>query len=183
MSGALVDDRSFVSDVVNRDDSVNAFTLNNLLLNDWLSNVMDMMVNILVNFFAEVDNSAFLAAVDFSVLVLSSKTLEKRAVFSGGRVTFVDFGDWNSVGVVNFILDLSVEDRLDVMLNVVDMSVYFSLAFNFFNFNVTVISMNNMVQVLVIMGDIVSSWVELGSDAVVMTSSVIKVRSTSGGSP
>jgi len=46
-----VDDRGFVGGVVNRDDSVNAVTVNNFLFNDWLGNVVDVVVNVLVNLF------------------------------------------------------------------------------------------------------------------------------------
>lgn len=167
---------------MNRDDGVDTFAFNDFLLDDRLGNMVDVMVNILVNPFAKVDDGAFLSAVNFRVLVLGSKTLEERSVFSGRGVTLVDFGDWNSVGVVNFILDLLVNNRLDVMLDVVNMSVNFSLSLDFLNLDMTVIGMDDVVQMLVVMSDVLSSWVELGSDAVIVTSGVVEVRSTGGGS-
>lgn len=83
MSGRLVDDGCFVSGLMNRDDSVNSVSVDNLLLNDWLSDVVNVMLNIFVNALAEVNNSAFLGSVLFRVLVLRSETLEKTTVFLG----------------------------------------------------------------------------------------------------
>ena len=75
-----------------------------------------------------------------SVLVLGSKTSKELAVFIGRRVVFPDFSDWDSVGVVNFIADLFVNDGLDVVLNVVNVSVNVLLAFDFLDFNGSVVN-------------------------------------------
>ena len=42
--------------VVNGDDGVDAVTVNNFLFNDWLGNVVNVVLNVLVNLFAKVDN-------------------------------------------------------------------------------------------------------------------------------
>ena len=47
VSGRLVDDRCFVSDVVHWDDGVDAVTFDDLLLNDWLSNVAACQVSLI----------------------------------------------------------------------------------------------------------------------------------------
>lgn len=67
-----MDNRCFMGGVVDWDDSVDAMTVYNLLLNDGLSNVMNVVVNVLVDFLAKVNNGAFLAAVNFRVFMLGS---------------------------------------------------------------------------------------------------------------
>jgi len=175
VGGRLVNDRCFVSGVVNWDDGVNAVTVNDFLFNDWLGNVVNVVLNVLVNLFAKVDNGALLATVGLSVLVLGSKTSKELAVFIGRRVVFPDFSDWDSVGVVNFIADLLVNDRLDVVLNVVNVSVNILLAFDFLDFNGSVVNVADVVQVLVVVSDVGSGRVEFGANRVVVTGSVVKV--------
>jgi len=175
VGGRLVDDRCFVSGVVNWDDGVDAVTVNNFLFNDWLGNVVNVVLNVLVNLFAKVDNGALLATVGLSVLVLGSKTSKELAVFIGRRVVFPDFSDWDSVGVVNFIADLFVNDGLDVVLNVVNVSVNVLLAFDFLDFNGSVVNVADVVQVLVVVSNVGSGRVEFGANRVVVTGSVVKV--------
>jgi len=100
--------------------------------------------------------------------------LEELAILSSGRVTLLDFSNWNGVGVVNFILDLSVKNGLDVVLNVVNMLVNIANTFNFFDFNVTVVSVDNVLQMLVVVSYIWCGGVELGSDRVVMSNGVVE---------
>jgi len=175
VGGRLVNDRCFVSGVVNWDDGVDAVTVNNFLFNDWLGNVVNVVLNVLVNLFAKVDNGALLATVGLSVLVLGSKTSKELAVFIGRRVVFPDFSDWDSVGVVNFIADLFVNDGLDVVLNVVNVSVNVLLAFDFLDFNGSVVNVADVVQVLVVVSNVGSGRVEFGANRVVVTGSVVKV--------
>jgi len=175
VGGRLVNDRCFVSSVVNRDDGVNAVTVNDFLFNDWLGNVVNVVLNVLVNLFAKVDNGALLATVGLSVLVLGSKTSKELAVFIGRRVVFPDFSDWDSVGVVNFIADLFVNDGLNVVLNVVNVSVNVLLAFDFLDFNGSVVNVADVVQVLVVVSNVGSGRVEFGANRVVVTGSVVKV--------
>jgi len=175
VGGRLVNDRCFVSGVVNWDDGVDAVTVNDFLFNDWLGNVVNVVLNVLVNLFAKVDNGALLATVGLSVLVLGSKTSKELAVFIGRRVVFPDFSDWDSVGVVNFIADLFVNDGLDVVLNVVNVSVNVLLAFDFLDFNGSVVNVADVVQVLVVVSNVGSGRVEFGANRVVVTGSVVKV--------
>jgi len=175
VGGRLVNDRCFVSGVVNWDDGVDAVTVNDFLFNDWLGNVVNVVLNVLVNLFAKVDNGALLATVGLSVLVLGSKTSKELAVFIGRRVVFPDFSDWDSVGVVNFIADLFVNDGLDVVLNVVNVSVHVLLAFDFLDFNGSVVNVADVVQVLVVVSNVGSGRVEFGANRVVVTGSVVKV--------
>ena len=42
--------------MVNWDDGVDTVTVNDFLLNDWLGNVVNVVLNVLVNLFAKVDN-------------------------------------------------------------------------------------------------------------------------------
>jgi len=175
VGGRLVNNRCFVGGVVNRDDGVDAVTVNDFLFNDWLGNVVNVVLNVLVNLFAKVDNGALLATVGLSVLVLGSKTSKELAVFIGGRVVFPDFSDWDSVGVVNFIADLFVNDGLDVVLNVVNVSVNVLLAFDFLDFNGSVVNVADVVQVLVVVSNVGSGRVEFGANRVVVTGSVVKV--------
>jgi len=181
MGGRLVNNRCFVSGVVNWDDGVDAVTVNDFLFNDWLGNVVNVVLNVLVNLFAKVDNGALLATVGLSVLVLGSKTSKELAVFIGRRVVFPDFSDWDSVGVVNFIADLFVNDGLDVVLNVVNVSVNVLLAFDFLDFNGSVVNVADVVQVLVVVSNVGSGRVEFGANRVVVTGSVVKVRGTRAG--
>jgi len=181
VGGRLVNDRCFVSGVVNWDDGVDAVTVNDFLFNDWLGNVVNVVLNVLVNLFAKVDNGALLATVGLSVLVLGSKTSKELAVFIGRRVVFPDFSDWDSVGVVNFIADLFVNDGLDVVLNVVNVSVNVLLAFDFLDFNGSVVNVADVVQVLVVVSNVGSGRVEFGANRVVVTGSVVKVRRARAG--
>lgn len=107
--------------------------------------------------------------------MLGSKTSKELAVFIGRRVVFPDFSDWDSVGVVNFIADLFVNDGLDVVLNVVNVSVNVLLAFDFLDFNGSVVNVADVVQVLVVVGNVGSGRVEFGANRVVVTGSVVKV--------
>jgi len=100
--------------------------------------------------------------------------LEELAILSSGRVTLLDFSNWNGVGVVNFILDLSVKNGLDVVLNVVNMLVDIANTFNFLNFNVTVVSVYDVLQMLVVVSYIWCGRVEFGSDRVVMSNGVVE---------
>jgi len=175
VGGRLVNDRCFVSGVVNWDDGVDAVTVNDFLFNDWLGNVVNVVLNVLVNLFAKVDNGALLATVGLSVLVLGSKTSKELAVFIGRRVVFPDFSDGDSVGVVNFIADLFVNDGLDMVLNVVNVSVNVLLAFDFLDFNGSVVNVADVVQVLVVVSNVGSGRVEFGANRVVVTGSVVKV--------
>jgi len=175
VGGRLVNDRCFVSGMVNWDDGVDAVTVNDFLFDDWLGNVVNVVLNVLVNLFAKVDNGALLATVGLSVLVLGSKTSKELAVFIGRRVVFPDFSDWDSVGVVNFIADLFVNDRLNVVLNVVNVSVNVLLAFDFLDFNGSVVNVADVVQVLVVVSNVGSGRVEFGANRVVVTGSVVKV--------
>jgi len=175
VGGRLVNDRCFVGGVVNWDDGVDAVTVNDFLFDDWLGNVVNVVLNVLVNLFAKVDNGALLATVGLSVLVLGSKTSKELAVFIGRRVVFPDFSDWDSVGVVNFIADLFVNDGLDVVLNVVNVSVNVLLAFDFLDFNGSVVNVADVVQVLVVVSNVGSGRVEFGANRVVVTGSVVKV--------
>jgi len=52
VSGRLVNDRCFVGGVVNGDDGVDAVTVNNFLFDDWLSDVVNVVLNVLVDLFA-----------------------------------------------------------------------------------------------------------------------------------
>jgi len=160
VSRRFVDDRCLVGGVVNGDDGVNAVTVNNFLFNDWLGDVVNVVLNVLVDLFAKVDNSALLSTVAFSVLVLRSKTSEKLAVLVSGSVVLPDFSDGNGVGVVNFVANLLVNDGLDVVLNVVNVSVDVTLAFDFFDFDSAVVNVADVVQVLVVVSDVSTGWVE-----------------------
>lgn len=90
------------------DNGVDAVALNNFLLNDRLGDVMDMVVNILVNALAKVNNGPFFAAVYFGVLVLSSERSEECNIFGGGSVLLVDLGRGNQIFVDFFGKDLFV---------------------------------------------------------------------------
>lgn len=46
------DKLTFVGSVVNGDDGVNAVTVNDFLFNDWLSDVVNVVLNVLVDLFA-----------------------------------------------------------------------------------------------------------------------------------
>jgi len=89
-------------------------------------------------------------------------------------------GDGNNVLSDLFGSDLLVDDRLNVVLNVVNMSVNFTLAFDFFNLDVTVVSVNDVVQVLVIMSDVLGCRIKFGANGVVVAFGVVKMRSSSG---
>jgi len=114
--------------------------------------------------------------------MLGGKTLEELAVLSGRGVTFLDFSYWNSVFVENFRLYLLVNDRLDMVLNVVNMSVNIANTFNFFYLDVAVVLVNNVLQMLVVVSDVFCGRVKLGSDGVIVTSGVVEARNASGGS-
>jgi len=52
VGGRLVNNRCLVSGVVNWDDGVDAVTVNDFLFNDWLGDVVNVVLNVLVNLFA-----------------------------------------------------------------------------------------------------------------------------------
>lgn len=180
MSRRLVDDRCFVGSVVNRDHGVNAVTVNNFLFDDWLSHVVYVVVNVFVYFLTKVDNGAFLSSVYFFIAMLGGKTLEELTVFGSGRVTFLDLGNWDSVFVENFRLDLLVNDWLNMMLYVVNVLVNIADTFDFFDFDMTMILVHNMLQMLVVMSDVRCGRVEFGGDRVVVTGSVVETRNSRG---
>jgi len=70
--------------------------------------------------------------------------LEELAILSSGRVTFLDFSDWNGVGVVNFILNNFVDDWLNMMLNVVNVSIDFTFSENFFSLDMSNITVSDV---------------------------------------
>jgi len=77
-----VDDGGFVRLLVNGNDGVDSFTLNDLLFDDWLSDVVNMVVNVFVNLLAKIDNSAFLFAVSLGIAVLRGQASKKSLVFA-----------------------------------------------------------------------------------------------------
>ena len=51
---------------------MNTVSLYNLLLNDRLSNMVNVVVNVLGDSFSQINNGAFLGSVRFSIVMLSS---------------------------------------------------------------------------------------------------------------
>jgi len=60
VNGALMDDRSFVNGVNQRNSGVDAMTLVDLLLNDWLRHMVNVVVSDGVDRFSEIDDGALL---------------------------------------------------------------------------------------------------------------------------
>merc|ERR1719487_709250 len=114
----LVNDRSLVDLLVNRDGGLDAVVLVHVTLNDVLDNVL-----------ALVDNDTLTLAL--GELVAGGVERGELGLVVGGRnVLLLDLG-----GGDNLLLDvlgavLGVEDRLDVVLDVVDVTVDFTLALN-----------------------------------------------------
>merc|ERR1719487_562806 len=125
----LVNDRSLVDLLVNRDGGLDAVVLVHVTLNDRLDDVVNMVVVVLDNVLALVDNDTLTLAL--GELVAGGVERGELGLVVGGRnVLLLDLG-----GGDNLLLDvlgavLGVEDRLDVVLDVVDVTVDFTLALN-----------------------------------------------------
>jgi len=98
---------------------VDALVLVDVAVDLGLDDVVDVVVRVLVNLLALVDNDLLLAEV--TDLVVAGRERGELGLVLGGRdVTLLDLGRLNDVLALLLGLVLGVEDRLDVVLDVVD---------------------------------------------------------------
>lgn len=172
MVRALVNDRSFVNGMRKRNSGVDAVLVVNFLFNNGLSDMVNVVVGDLVDLFAQIDNGALLWQMLLFVAVLFAERVEELDIFFGVGVLFVNVGHWDLVVMVDFILDLSVHNGLNMMLQMMNMSVVFTLSLHLFDFLVTVSSMGDGLEMLVIVLSVFAGRVELVVSSVVVTERV-----------
>lgn len=149
VSDRLVNDRSFVSFLLDRNDSVSTVVFVGVALNDGLDEVVNVVRGVGVNLFSLVDDG--LLGRTFATLIsVSVQRCEHVLVLIGSNVTFLDFGFGVNLLVVFFGTVLSVENRLNVVLNMVNVTVNLALTLNFLNFVTLVSFVSDRSQVLVV---------------------------------
>lgn len=149
VSDRLVNDRSFVSFLLDRNDSVSTVVFVGVALNDGLDEVVNVVRGVGVNLFSLVDDG-FLGRTFATLISVSVQRCEHVLVLIGSNVTFLDFGFGVNLLVVFFGTVLSVENRLNVVLNMVNVTVNLALTLNFLNFVTLVSFVSDRSQVLVV---------------------------------
>jgi len=151
----LVNDRCFVSFLMNGDDSVGLVVLMGIPLDDGLNQMMNVMRSVGVNLLSLVDDDLLGRSLGTGVLG-SVQRSEHSLVLIGSNVTFFDVGYRNDLLVMLFLLVLSVQNGLSVVLDVVDVSVNLALTLDLLNFMSLMSLMGNGSQVLVIVSSFLS---------------------------
>jgi len=122
-------------------------------LDHGLNQMMNVMRSVCVNLFSLVDDDLLGRSLGTSVLGGVQRS-EHVLVLIGSNVTFLNVRDWYNFLVVLFLLVLSVQYRLGVVLDVVNVSVYLSLTFDLLNFMSLMSLVGNGSQVLVIVSSL-----------------------------
>jgi len=148
----LVDDGCLVSGVLHRDFGVDCLVVVSVALDDGLHDVVDMVGHILVNGFSTVDDRSVGAANSLGVAVLG--TVARQEVLVGGCVDVGLFDVRDRVGVLGvFAVGMvSVQDGLDVVLDVVHMAVMLPYSLDLFGLVSVVRLFGHSCEVLVVMG-------------------------------
>lgn len=149
VSNRLVDDRSLVGLLVDGNNSVGPVVLVGVALDDRLNEVVNVVRSVGVDLLALV-NDGLLGRTLATLIALSVQRSEHSLIFIGGNMTLLDVGFRVDLLVVLFLRVLSVENGLDVVLNVVNVSVNFALTFNFLNLVTLVGLVGNGSKVLVV---------------------------------
>lgn len=97
---------------------------------------------------------------------------ELDVLFSVG-VLLRDVGDWDRVVMVNFVFDMSVLDRLHMMLQVMNMTVMVSFTLDLFNLLMTMSGMSHSLEMLVIVRGVLASGVKLVVSSIIMAKCVM----------
>lgn len=144
----LVHNGCLVGDKVSGDGGVDAVVLVRVVLDDGLHNVVDVVVDVLLDDFATVNNLAVDGCLGVLVLVLAGNRGEQSCVLVGRGVSLVDTGDGVDllVGLLGSVL--RVEDWLSVVLNVVDVTVVLLLASHLLNLVALVNAVGDGAEVL-----------------------------------
>lgn len=77
---------------------------------------------------------------------------------------FLNLSYWHLVGVVNFILNNFVDDWLNVMLNVVNVSIDFTFSENFFSLDMSNITVSDVIKMFVVVSSVCCGRIKLGSN-------------------
>lgn len=169
----LVNDRGLLDRLVDGDRGVDGVVLMRIALDDGLHDVVNVVVMRLGHFLALVDNLLLVDAPDDLVVVLVQAGKES-AVFVRVDVLLANVGLGDKVGLVNGFTVTLVEDRLNVVLNVMVVFVDELLADNLLDFVVVDALPDDGCEMLVIMGSIgIGLRVQLG---------VVLMRGICGGS-
>lgn len=154
MRSRVMDDGRAVQDVRGGDGGVDAVVLVGVLLDDRLDHVVDVVVNGLVDLLSLVHNDMVNTGVLNLVLVATSDGSEELSVLVRVGVLLTHFGGGYDTGVVLLGLVLSVNDRLDVVLDVVLVAVQVALTLDFLNLVALTGLVGDMLQVLHILVDV-----------------------------
>lgn len=133
--GRLVNDGGLVQDVVSRNDRLNSVVLVSVVADEGNNDVVDVVVNTLVDNFTLVNDLVLIETRPDLILVAvtSSNRIQQLSILVGRRVLLVDSSDWMRLLVNLLSRVLLVLDGLVVDLNVVRVSLQFSLSLDFFN--------------------------------------------------
>lgn len=148
MNGGLVNDGSLVSLLARGNDGVDAVLLDRLSLDDGLDDVMEVVVGVLIDMSTHVDDLPLFSAVLNSILVLPDLGLEELSVLGLARVLLVDVSHRNDLLVVHFGAFFDVVDGLDVVLDVMNMTVLILLTKDLLGLDVADVVVDNMFELV-----------------------------------
>lgn len=145
----LVNDGSFVSDVLDGNDGLNRLVIVNIALDDRLNDVVDMVGLRLVDDLSLVDDVSSLLAAVADLVLVDVETLESLSVAARVDVLLVNLSGSDDV-LCGRVAAFLVDDGLDVMLNMVHVSIQVALAANLLGFVLVNRFLGNRSEVLVI---------------------------------
>lgn len=131
--GRLVDDGSLVNLMVDGDGSVLADVLVSVTLNHGLNHVVNVVRGVLKDTLTTVNNGLLLASIG-NRIAGGVQSSELGLVLVRRDVVLPDVGNRDSLLVVLLRSVLGVENRLSVVLDVVDVTVNLALALNLLDF-------------------------------------------------
>jgi len=134
-----------------------------------LDNVMNVVVQVLVNNLTLVDNCPFFLSLSNLVMVLV-ESCEKFLILWRVGVLLTNFRDGDLFVVVNGVAMLLIQNRLNMVLDVVDMAIVFTLADNFLRLVLVYSLLSDSSYMLVVVSRLGSSHLSMLLDVVLMGS-------------
>lgn len=159
--GRLVDDGCLVNDDVGGDGRLNTVVLVRVLLNDGLDDVVDVVVDVLLDTLTLVDDLAMDGCLSILVPVLTSNRGEQSGVLIGRGMSLMHLGHGMNLRVNLLSRVFRIENRLSVVLDVVNVALVLLLTKNLLNLMALVSAVRDRGKVLNILVDLTLAHVEV----------------------
>lgn len=136
MLDALVDNGSMVDSMMSRDHRLCSMVVVDVPVQDWLNDILDVMVHSLIDGLTLVDNLMLILSRLYliTVAVLAGDGIEKISILGRRLMLFINFGRRVNLSVSLFLVVLLIGNVLDVVLNMSLVCVQLLLPLDLFNF-------------------------------------------------